>query len=328
MATKNLGYEIVRNLNESDNDRQALNNLGGGNISEDIELFVNNLRNTSELTWKYNTESSNIENDTKFVFQLSEDFIFTNDDQVMVSGASLGNLSENTMYHIVGYDQKAGTQNNQLGFSLATTKGGTPVSLGSITSNITFTRSDPVHSENVLNVAKPAILSFNADLTGNDFDYDIGDSFNDGFGQVEGNIDNFNFLRAFKYNTNDSTAVDRDIRIAGSAIVEDPALFNDSEADLELDKSPGVYITNPFSSDVLNIEKTRAFSSDANPWVKGTNELTTESTQVNIGDLFFENGIKFADIDDLNTESGDTDTFTHKIPVLIDGVEYFVLLKS
>ena len=327
MATRNLGYEVARNLNESDNDREALNNLGGGDIASDIELFVNNIRNTSDLVWEFDTESSSIESGNKFVFQLSEDFIFSNEDQVKVSGSELGNLNTDTTYHIVGYDLRAGVRNNQLAFSLSNTKNGSPITLGSITSDITFIRSNPVSVENIANVGSPRILDLDEGLTGDGFRYNIGDSFNDAFDSVESNIDNFNFLRGFKYASNASTITDVDIRSVGSVVVSDPALFNDSETNLGEDKSPGVYISNPFS-DVLDIEKTRAFSSDANPWTEGTGELTTQSAQVNIGDLLFEDAIVFAEIDDLNTESGNANTFTHKVPVLIDGVEYFVLLKS
>jgi len=326
MATANLGYEIVRNLQESDNDREVLNNLGGGDIASDIELFVNNLRNTSELSWEFNTHSSGIVGD-RFVFQLTQDFVFTNGDQVMVSGSSLGNLNSNSMYYIVDYNPRAGVRGNQFSFGLSTSVGGSPVTLGSITSNVTFTRADPVSKDNLLNIGTPFILDSNASQSGGDFGYNIGDSFNEAFDSIESNIDGFNFLRGFKYLENASTNTDRPITIEGSLVVSDPVEFNDSETDLGADKSPGVYISNPFS-DILNIERTRAFSSDANPWEKGTSELTTKSNQVNIGDLFFADDIKFADIDDLNTESGSVTEFTHKIPVLVDGVEYFVLLKS
>lgn len=326
MATANLGYEIVRNLQESDNDREVLNNLGGGDIASDIELFVNNLRNTSDLIWEFNTHSSGILND-KFIFQLTQDFVFTNGDQVMVSGSSLSDLNTNSMYYIVEYDQRAGVRGNQLSFGLSTSLGGSLVSLGSISDNVTFTRANPVSKNNLLNIGTPFILDSNQNQTGDDFGYDIGDLFSDAFDSIESNVDGFNFLRGFKYTSNGSTTTDRAIRVEGSIVVSDPVEFNDSEADLAAVKSPGVYITNPFS-DILNIEKTRAFSSDANPWEEGTGELVTQSEQVNIGDLFFADDIKFGDIDDLNSENGDVSEFTHKIPVVVDGVEYFVLLKS
>lgn len=326
MATGNLGYEIVRNLQESENDREALNNLGGGTIADDIELFVNNLRNTSELFWKFDTDDSEISND-KFVFQLTEDFVFTNGDKVMVSGSSLGNLNTDTMYHVVEYDQKAGARGNQLAFGLSLTSNGSKVSVGTIEGDVTFTRADPVSFDNLLNIGTPFILDSNAGQSGDDFGYDIGDSFNDAFDSIESNIDGFNFLRGFKYVSNDSISTDRSIRVEGTITVSDPVPFNDSELDLSEAKSPGVYISNPFS-DILNIAKTRAFSSDANPWEEGTGELVTKSEEVNIGDLFFADDIKFAEIDDVASESGSVSEFTHKIPIVVDGVEYFVLLKS
>lgn len=327
MATlRNLGFERTRNLFESTNDREVLNNLGGGDIASDIVLFVNNTNNKSELVWALNTDSSKIESN-KFVFPTTVPFVYTNGDEVQVTGSSLGNLEINKMYYVVGLDLSQGDRRNQAAFGLSLVPNGFLVSLGSITSNVTFIRADVVTQENLLSIATPEFLNFDASLTGDSFAYDIGLSFNNAFNTVEGNIDGFNFLRAFKYIQNDSTAIDKSITIEGTLDISDPVSFNITGANLSEDNSPGLYISDPFS-DILNISRTRAFSTDAQPWEEGTSELVTTSAQVNIGDLNFQDGISFSNITDLSTESGSVTEFTHKIPVLIDGVEYFVLLKS
>lgn len=325
MTLKNQGFEALRNLAESINDVQALNNLGGGNISSDLSLFINNRFNISTQTWVF--ANSEIVND-KFVFPVDIPFTFTNRDELTVQGSSLGNLSPDTTYYVVGFDLKSGHRRNQVAFGLSIERDGSLITLGSIGSDVTFTRSEVVSQDNLLNIARPRIQDSAENLLGENFNFlSNNNSFDDGFTQIEGNVDTFNFLRVFKYAENASTQTNIEINIEGVIGSFDPVGFNDSETDLAADKSPGVYITDPFS-DVFNIAKTRAFSTDANPWTEGTNDLITASTQVNVGDVNFADGIEFTEIDDLNTESGDADSFDYKIPVIIDGVEYFVLLKS
>jgi len=325
MTLKNQGFEALRNLAESVNDVQVLNNLGGGNISSDISLFINNRFNTSTQTWVF--ADSEIVND-KFVFPVDVPFTFTNRDEITVQGTSLGNLSPDTKYYVVGFDLEAGNRRNQVSFGLSTERDGSLVALGSIGSDVAFTRSEVVSQDNLLNIARPRIQDSAENLLGESFNLlSSSTDFDDGFADVEGNVDTFNFLRVFKYAENASTQTNVEINVEGVMGSFDPIGFNDSEGDLGADKSPGVYITDPFS-DVFDITKTRAFSTDANPWAEGTGELITQSTQVNVGDVNFADGIEFAEIDDLNTESGDADTFDYKIPVIIDEVEYFVLLKS
>lgn len=329
--SRNQGFERDRNLNESINDAAILDNLGGGNISADITLFRNNKRNTSDLLWERNTGGSAVVSN-KFLFPRLVLFIYTNGDRVKVSGSSLGNLNPNTIYFIVDYERNAGAQQNQLAFGLATTKGGSRIVLGNINGDVTFIREDEVTLENILNLATPALLNNRNEIQlGNAFSYDIGASFNDGFDTVDSNADLFNFLRRDKYVSNANVSSNRRVRIEGIVSVEDPANTNITQANLDQANSPGIFITNPFSPDgVLNIEKTRAFSSSANPFEEITGALRTRSNQVNIGDLFFENDIKFSNVNGVITLTSPIPAtqFTHKLPVIIDGVEYSVLLRS
>lgn len=326
MASRNLGFERERNLDESDDDRQILNNLGGGNIADDIALFRNNNRNVSELLWEADGDGASIVNN-KFIFPRDVLFIYTNGDEVTVEGNSLGNLNSSTTYYVVDLELNVGSQRNQLAFGLSTTEGGSRVSVGAINEDITFIRTDIVTKENLLKLATPLILDSGVDLNGDAFAYNIGNTFTEAFDTIEESVGLFNFLRREKYATNGSLSSSRKIVIEGFNKINDPDAFNSSEANLNQPNSPGIFVTDPFSS-VLNIGKTRAYSTDSNPWAEGADALVTKSEQVNIGDLFFSNGIKFESLDDLASENGLAEDFTHKIPIIVDGVEYFVLLKQ
>jgi len=336
--SRNQGFELEKNLSESVSDGSALDNLGGGNISADITLFRNNTKNTSELIWKYSVEGSFISNN-KFIFPRSDLFIFTNNDEVKVdlprnasAGDDLGGLNSNTTYYVVEYEENLGSENNQLAFGLSTTKGGSKVNIGSVTNGIRFIRNDEVTFNNILNIATPETLNEENELeTDRAFSFNIGSSFDDAFNTINSNIDLFGFLRREKYTIDASVNSDNQVRIEGAISINDPAATNINNGALGRENSPGLYITNPFSPNgVLGIEKTRAGSTSQNPWTD-IGKLVTPSAEVNIGDLFFESGIIIDDFDDVNNESGDTalpQNFTHKLPITINGIEYFVLLKQ
>ena len=53
MAIQNQGYRKDLNLEETTIDTQALNNIAGAGIADDLRIIQNNLRNLSNL--EYNT---------------------------------------------------------------------------------------------------------------------------------------------------------------------------------------------------------------------------------------------------------------------------------
>ena len=324
------GFERTLNLAESDDDRQILNNLGGGNIQLDIALFRNNKRNTSTLVWQYNTDGSSISNN-RFIFPTTTQFIFTNGDEVKVSGTSLGNLVASKTYYIVGLEIGLGQLGNQQAFSLSLTKGGVAVLLGTITSSVTFIRRDETTRSDIFNIAQPPSLEQDETIANSQFKYDIGGTFSNAFDTIDSNIDSTNFIRRQKYVSDQSIATDRTINIEGGTINADPANTNTTTANMLREKAPGVYITDPFSS-VLNINKTRAYSTNSQPWKEDIGKLSTSSTQVNIGDLFFENGITIDNFDGVVDQSGGVNDavtgFTHKLPVKINGIDYYVLIRK
>ena len=104
--------------------------------------------------------------------------------------------------------------------------------------------------------------------------------------------------------------------------VNDPVNFNDSVADLGDAKSPGVFINN-----------TRAFSSDNNPWEElgsadGTGTLSTDSLEVSVAELSLVNSISIGGTSTNSETSSNVTSFTHKLPVVINGETYSLLLKE
>ena len=84
----------------------------------------------------------------------------------------------------------------------------------------------------------------------------------DGYGQelkkhITNTVDESLFLRTTKYRTDKSLYYKRDIKINGLISSYDPDAFNDNATSLNLEKSPGIYIsdstsqiTNTFASDL------------------------------------------------------------------------------
>lgn len=327
MTLSNQGFETALNLSESINDRQVLNNLGGGNIQQDIALFRNNKRNTSLLVWQNNINGSSITNDT-FIFPDDTEFIFTTSDEVQVIGNSLGNLDPNVKYYIVSYSIKLGSGANQLGFGLSLQKGGDRVSIGTIQDNITFKRTDELTKESILNIALPLSFESPTGVSSN-----ITPSFTRSLDRIESNIDLANLIRRGKYSKNSSLISDKRILIEGTVNTADPGDFNTSAANMSSEKSPGLFIISPLSS-LSNIIRNRAYQSSEQPWESdvATASIKTLSSQVNIGDLQFEDGIEIESFDGLGSTFGDinstTTGFTHKIPIIVDGVQYFLLLRQ
>ena len=356
MSQRNQGLARDNNLSEPIDDGQAINNLAGAGVDQDLFIFINNLNNTSELTWDPNgsqasitTSSTSVAN-KRFLFGQEVPFTFTTND-VITKVTVRNNLNvdsdgdyvdephatDDTKYYVVDLALGQGSFRNQRAFGLATTENGTPITIPTAwrTRFVQFTRSDAVTQDNIIKIATPEIQNNEANSGGNigaasSFSYSIGGNFNAAFEGIEANVDVANFKRVQKYSSNASVASDRDVKLEGVIRSADPDGANDAAAKLDRSanpQAPGVYITDPFS-DITNIGATRAFSTSANPWSEGTGKLTTPSEQVNIGNLLFADGIEIDGLS-ITTASGnvkDPGEFTHKLGVNIDGVEYFLCL--
>lgn len=86
MATLEQGFEIIKNLSESEQDAAILNNLGTSPIAQDLTLMRNNLRNISTVI----VTNNNIGNNTVF---------FLNTRKALTANIASGNVIyvENTV---------------------------------------------------------------------------------------------------------------------------------------------------------------------------------------------------------------------------------------
>ena len=307
MAKQNQGYRKDLNLDETTVDTQALNNLAGAGIAGDLRIIQNNLRNTSSLAYSSNSNGF-------FVFPESVEAIFTNDDVVSVgTTVSIGSttLQPSIDYYICNSDGE--TQ-----FKISTTSSTSAVGVSTIAisgtpSPVAFDiiRKNPVHKENLRNYIAPEVqdavgeFSWPSDLNG-DFD------------TTSENIDSAKYFINRKYRNLNDTTTDREIKFEGNVTSADPANLNSGTSGLEDPKSPGIFIGD-----------TRAFSSNDQPWTETGSSLQTSSSEVSVGDLTFLGDIKIEGITPVSQSSPvDVANWTHKMPVTIDGVTYYILLTQ
>ena len=307
MAKQNQGYRKDLNLDETTVDTQALNNLAGAGIAADLRIIQNNLRNTSSLAYSSNSNGF-------FVFPESVEAIFTNDDVVSVgTTVSIGSttLQPSIDYYICN-------SNGETEFKISTTSSTSDVGVSTITisgtpSPVAFDiiRKNPVNKENLRNYIAPEVqdavgeFSWPGDING---DLDT----------TAANIDTAKYFIDKKYRNLNDTTTDREVKYEGTVTSADPANLNTGLSGLADAKSPGVFIGD-----------TRAFSSNDQPWTETGSSLQTSSSEVSVGDLTFLGDVKIEGITPVNHASPvDVANWTHKMPVTIDGVTYYILLTQ
>jgi hypothetical protein len=325
------GYVRVLNLEESEDDRQALNNLGGAPIADDIALFVNNTRNRSTLRIKQNeynetTGEITLDNQTREEIN-TRSSVYTEGDKVFITDLD-NNLIQDELF--------VKESNTIDRFFLTANQDLTGVFTFSPTTDFLIIRPDTVTLDNLINLGleRTSVISAGGGSEGGGSDDDeeasvlddIG-NFNDTFENIFITLDTAVFQSQSKYVATENKFTDRKISVEGNIIIADPGntIINEGITST----SPGLYLSDPTSS-VDNIQKVRAFSSNSDPWVDDqSGTLSTQSTDVTAGNLTLTQGIK---INNLNTNSAsgivDANTFTHKILVRIDGIDYYLCLSS
>lgn len=221
-----------------------------------------------------------------------------------------------------------------------------------ITNPLIFERKNIVTQRNLLNLVRP---DFQDDRSGVESIYYNGvlsRNFNQNFDYLESTLDGANFFRIKKYNRSLSNTFDENpIKIEGDLKTLDPDNANTGTEEIFSETSPGIFIIDP-SSTKDNIVKLRSFSDNTSPWELNGNvleysaqSLVTQNGSVtqsqalagqtmSIGNLILKGGVNPIAIDNLQnivTESGNlkpTQKFTHKLPVLINGEEYNILLTN
>ena len=306
MVKQNQGYRQDLNLDETTIDTQALNNLAGAGIAADIRIIQNNLRNTSSLA--YNSNSNGF-----FTFPDSVESIFTNDDVVSVgSTVSIGSttLQPSINYYICNSDGESQ-------FKISTTSSNSDVGVSTISisgtpspTSFDIIRKNPVEKTNLSNFIIPeqqddVFFSWSADV-------------NSDMDNTSVNIDTAKYFIDKKYRNLNDTTTDREVKFEGTVTSADPDNLNQDTAGLADPKSPGVFIGD-----------TRAFSSNDQPWTETGSSLVTSSSEVSVGDLTFLGDIKIEGINPVDFDSAvDVADWTHKMPVIIDGVTYYILLTQ
>jgi len=308
MTKQNQGFRRDLNLQETSNETTALNNLGGAGIANDLRILQNNLRNTSTLS--FNIAVGAAVSSGYFYFGPTE-FVFTNDDVVGVRtditiGVGVTLYKDNTYYIC--------NSNSENRFKLSTTPstvGVNTITASSVSSSFDFVRKDPVHKENILNLVKPNIQDEGG------FNYLGGSSINNTFDGIAAANETARFFITKKYKSNQNTTSNNNINVEGSIKINDPQGFNSGTAGLSSSVSPGIFIND-----------TRAFSSNNNPWTQVGTELTTSSDLVSIAELYFANDITITGISTETATNVAVTTYTHKLPVVINGETYYILLRT
>ena len=333
---QNQGYRQDLNLQETLSDFDAWNSLYETGIGLDLAVIRNNLRNTSPIGF------SSIHNDF-FEFSSDGEFIFTDNDTVglshTVSFAST-TLDYGTNYYVVNSDGRnrfklsTRPKTHVLGVSTISEVSGDPIGVTSPdsgpldpfpadpTGTFNIVRKDPVHQTNILNFINPD----NQDDT---FSYVAG-SLNSAFLNTSVNNEVAEFLLTKKYRNDKDTITDREVKYEGSIIVNDPDNRNNTGTGVnDIPNSPGIFIG-----------ETRAFSTDNNPWTKETADsaVQTESDEVSIGELFFNDEIEIVGVttetvtsvpDNPSLKVGNYPAGKlYKIPIVINNETYYVLLDQ
>ena len=315
MAIANQGYRKDLNLLETPSGFTALDNIGGAGISFDLQILQNNLRNISTAGFSTLTDGF-------FDFGTTSNFVFTNDDPIKFNkSVSFGVTTFNTTDTFFVCNS-----NGQNKFKLSTTPSTSDTGISTIsitgtasTNIFNFIRSDEVTKDNILNLIDPASLQDDSFSTISSVGAPV---ILNSFTTVQERIENAEFFISRKYKGNADTEADRDIKVEGVVKVNDPVNFNSSVSNLSDAKSPGVFINS-----------TRAFSSDNNPWdelgsADGTGTLSTDSLEVSVAELSLVNSISIGGTSTNSETSSNVTSFTHKLPVVINGETYSLLLKQ
>ena len=306
---QNQGFRLDLNLQESNDDDAAWDNLYNPGISKDLSILVNNLRNTSILgpgntspvsisltTNEINDANYEVNNvNTKaphfFTFTKSSgeltDSTFTNDDTIQVNeeitfnigdrsgngSGTVGSLATETL--VPNKDYYVCSSNARNAFKISTTPSGDTVGVSTIpiisvnSNNGSFTSTFGFIRKD--GVTAPNLTAFiKPEILDENFSY-LGDTgINGSFSNNVTAYEYSEFLIEKKYKTNKDILSDRDVKFEGSVRVKDPQGYNDGATALNATNPDGT----PNSPGIF-IGNTRAFSTDNNPWQKSS---TTPNT--------------------------------------------------
>lgn len=210
---------------------------------------------------------------------------------------------------------------------------------------LVFERSNVATQENLVNLVVPEIFDTGDDNSagGIYFNDVLGRGFNDNFNYLENILDSANYFRFKKYSRSiNNVFAENPIKLEGNLRTIDPDNFNSGTEEIFAETSPGIFIIDP-NSDKENIaNKLRSFSDNTSPWELNSVTSTLEYSataisdptkqEMSIGNMIMKGDpISLDNIQGVVVESNNrtpSQKFTHKLPVIINGEEYNLLLAD
>jgi len=313
MATTFQGFALAKNLQEVSLDEDVISNLAGSPVGNDIKLFFNNTKNTSTLT----ITLENIVGST----------IIFNDPTVFAVFTNKTKISVVTDVYYVKNSNGINT------FQLSTKEDLSDTVL--IPPTGIYVRPDEVTQDNFSNYsAVRREVSDRLDREdNNDFFLenisvllDGGVSPRSSLEIIDTTLDAYQFRSSRTLNKVSNFLGSKFLQSSGVVFIKDPDDINSQGFSSD---TPGLFIYDKTSNSAI-----RAFNSNQNPWEGLTEYLQTTSTDITVGRLVLDNttgGILFElkdpTIKTIVPAAVTRTTFTHKLPVSVNGEIYYLCLK-
>jgi hypothetical protein len=308
MAIAYQGFAIEENLFEATKDRDILNNLGGSPIGDDVSLLFNNSRNFSQLVVTIDNIQSG-----QIIFN-GAPAVFSNKTKIQV---------DTTTYFIKdsnGIDRFS--LSNDVG--LISTVVSPPVG--------TYIRSDEITFDNISNFSRikrnanvNSVEDNNTQLGGVTTNEPSIVPIKTQLETFESNIDRYNFKSSQSIKINSDFLASRIMESNGAVIIQDPDGANNTGL---TNNTPGLFIYNSNTGTGI-----RAFSSSDNPWSLSGSDLVVSTSDVNVKNLnfLFDTVVltskNSAVLSQTVSSTAVLSSFTHKVPVTVNGESYFICLK-
>jgi hypothetical protein len=324
----NQGFDKKLNLSENVDDRDVINNLGISPIADDIALFINNMRNKSELAVTVDERS-----DTTIIFDPDiQRAVFTNGTEIEVFD---GSTFIDTFY--------VGNSNNINQFQLFSDPELEQIVIPPAGDEVKYVRSDAVTNENILNLVKQRdpvvetasaslVTSFGDTVSNNPYTslrkifanvYSGRNTIAEYITNIESELDVFQQKKQNSIVNNQTFTSSEKIITSGSIIISDPSGINANNVSSA--SGPGIFILDPATG-----EAKRAFSDNTNVWAEDGSDLVVDSSEIFVGNLVFDDGVRIlrkSSLPEIITETNVVTSFTHYVNVTIEGEEYSLCLK-
>lgn len=307
------GFVINLNLFESntrDKDSTILDNLGGPGISDDIALFTNNLRNFDILrptdidTSNPATTILRVVGDSKIAFSNGTIVTHNNKKYTVI------NSNAETQFELIDDDGIKLTA-GELQFNLIRSTAVLFENLANLNPKTYPTLNVPIEDiqdaqQAFIRSQREKLLSElrTTDYRGNGVGYLIAiDEYNS----------RFEYLKDIATYKNEQSTIKQEFRIKNSVFIT-----NKDDIDITDSSAPGSFISNVYG------DVARVGGNNINPWNITGAKTSTVSSSTSIGNLIVENP-SFNGVAIQPLTEGPAVNFTHRIPVIVNGVEYSLL---